>query len=86
MITPEQQAKIKELVEWVAVRAFNLQSSPEIGWSMVDEVAKTHYRTLARICLSHPDLALIESDQLTVDMAIKAGYIIPLAELKEVEE
>ena len=71
--------KVKELVQWVAKRAFNLQCSPEGGWHTSDNITKLHYRTLARIILSHPDLALIDHKSTSWAGNRRLYSVIPLA-------
>ncbi|KKL62548.1 hypothetical protein LCGC14_2184140, partial [marine sediment metagenome] len=69
---------VQKLVEWVAREIFNICCP---GYEFHNEEM---YKVFAKQILfntEHP-LALIKNDQLTVDIAIKAGYIIPL-EVKE---
>lgn len=90
--------EVEKLVEWVldkiiqhdprtAPKIFNrclevaeIPAMYETGTLVIEEWRKV----VKSILFDHdPPLALIESDQLTVDRAIKAGYIIPLVPFED---
>ena len=78
--------KVEELVEWLAKGLRYEERKGSIPWESLDEGAKAYWLHLAKIILSHPDLALIKCIGCKPR---KEGWhnVIPLAEaLKEIEE
>jgi len=81
--------KVGELVEWVAKGLRYEIKKGTISWELLDDGARAYWQHLAKVVLSHPDLALIDRGKTPCHIVLlgdDATYypIIPLAEaLKE---